>query len=321
MAYNTGKDCRNFELNLGRKTCPTGYHCCDPGVPTPTPQYSCAQICGRNTYFCGPRGIEPTPPAGKTCITVSVHENDTNNCSGSNQNCKCSVCIAIPSATPTPTPSKPPLISATPLPPTSTPIPVSVLPTVRACPACTRKGQGDANCDTVINDVDFALWLADFSQSAIGCKTTDFNSDSKVNLIDFEIWRNNRYVSTPTLPEAKPTITPIQEITSTPTAEPTIEPTVEPTSSPTPTPTTSNHAWTRCMGGYHTCDAFCGSRGQTCTNSCVRFGGCNANFPMGYIQAEAGNTCVDQGLCNQQIINSEQRCSWLFNANCCCGTP
>ena len=326
MAYLTGKDCRNFELNLGQKTCPARYHCCDPGVPTPTPQYSCAQICGGNTYFCGPRGIEPTPPAGKRCITVTVHENDTNNCSGPDQNCKCSVCIAIPTATPTPTPGEKPRVSATPTPshrPTSTPIPPSVLPTIPACSACTRKGQGDANCDAVINDADYTLWLADFSQSATGCKPTDFNSDSKVNLMDFEIWRNNRYVSTPTLPEAKPTITPMPNITSTPTEVPTSPPL--PTSTPTPRPTPSNSVWVKCLGDYFKCTDFCSSKGQICTDSCAGFSGCSGT-DIGYLQMDwDGNVdhklkCSGTGNCSNSIIQN-WHCSEDLPAFCCCGTP
>lgn len=100
LAYNTNQACRNGELDLGRKICPAGFHCCDPAVPTPTPQYSCKQICGGNSYFCGPRNMVATSSAGLKCTVVSVHENDTNNCSGSNINCKCSVCVSAPTPTP-----------------------------------------------------------------------------------------------------------------------------------------------------------------------------------------------------------------------------
>jgi len=53
---------------------------------------------------------------------------------------------------------------------------------------CTRKGEGDANCDGVINILDFETWRREF----LGIDTTtkaDFDSSGGVTILDFEIWR------------------------------------------------------------------------------------------------------------------------------------
>ncbi|MCX6730522.1 MAG: dockerin type I domain-containing protein [Candidatus Roizmanbacteria bacterium] len=57
--------------------------------------------------------------------------------------------------------------------------------------------KGDANCDQVVNSLDFDIFKAqlqsygnsiivDFNPKA----NSDFNSDKKVSVLDFEIWRN-----------------------------------------------------------------------------------------------------------------------------------
>jgi len=64
--------------------------------------------------------------------------------------------------------------------PISTPIPTVIL--------CARKGEGDANCDGVINILDFEIWRREF----LGIDTTtksDFDSSGGVTILDFEIWR------------------------------------------------------------------------------------------------------------------------------------
>jgi len=68
--------------------------------------------------------------------------------------------------------------------PTSTVSPVS----------CTLLSQGDANCDRIINEVDFAEFKKKMNNLPLSRNSiVDFNNDTKVDLLDFEIWRNNAY--------------------------------------------------------------------------------------------------------------------------------
>ena len=70
--------------------------------------------------------------------------------------------------------------------------PIIVSPTTVISPtqgACTKKAQGDANCDGVISLLDFEAWRSEFVGGAT-TKTADFNNDTIVNLLDYEIWRN-----------------------------------------------------------------------------------------------------------------------------------
>jgi len=53
---------------------------------------------------------------------------------------------------------------------------------------CARKGEGDANCDGVINIFDFEIWRREF----LGIDTTtkaDFDNVGGVSILDFETWR------------------------------------------------------------------------------------------------------------------------------------
>lgn len=55
---------------------------------------------------------------------------------------------------------------------------------------CPKKPQGDTNCDDVINETDYNIWVQEYT----GQETTqnaDFNRDGRVDLIDYEIWRRH----------------------------------------------------------------------------------------------------------------------------------
>lgn len=81
------------------------------------------------------------------------------------------------SASPTRTPT---LIQATnPIHPTVSPTPILL---------CVKKSLGDANCDGLIDLIDFEIWRREFTGSAI-TRNADYNADGFVNLIDFEFWR------------------------------------------------------------------------------------------------------------------------------------
>jgi len=74
---------------------------------------------------------------------------------------------------------------------------VTITPTLTNTPPfCSKKSQGDANCDESIDENDYNVWKCEFlgggtCQNTSSQKKADFNSDNKVDLIDFEIWRRN----------------------------------------------------------------------------------------------------------------------------------
>lgn len=55
--------------------------------------------------------------------------------------------------------------------------------------ACPTKDRGDANCDGLIDLVDFRIWATEYS-TGVGT-SADFNGDGSVSFGDFSIWRDN----------------------------------------------------------------------------------------------------------------------------------
>ena len=84
-----------------------------------------------------------------------------------------------PQNSPTPSRTPTPVSATNTIQPTRTPTPISV---------CARKSQGDANCDGLIDLIDFEIWRREFIGSAT-TRNADINMDGLVNLIDFEFWR------------------------------------------------------------------------------------------------------------------------------------
>lgn len=82
--------------------------------------------------------------------------------------------VPSPSASPTPTPS----LSQS---PTSTPM-----------PGCPSKNKGDANCNNVIDLIDFEIWRKEFTGS-LQTKNADFNISGAVDIVDFELWRKGMF--------------------------------------------------------------------------------------------------------------------------------
>jgi len=65
---------------------------------------------------------------------------------------------------------------------------VSSSSTPSPTPACSLKSRGDADCNGIINILDFEVWRREF----LGIDTTtkaDFDSSGGVTILDFEIWR------------------------------------------------------------------------------------------------------------------------------------
>lgn len=78
-----------------------------------------------------------------------------------------------------PTPSGP-----TPTPPLS--------PSSTPSSSCAKKPQGDADCNGVIDLIDFEIWRKEFTGS-VWTKLADFDASGAVNLVDFEIWRKGYF--------------------------------------------------------------------------------------------------------------------------------
>lgn len=94
-------------------------------------------------------------------------------------------------------PSSTPTVSGpTPTTGALSPTPTVSGPTPTTSPTCGTKASGDANCDGVIDGIDYVMWLN--SQCNPGANQTcadvkaDFNGDGKVNDDDYQIWFNNR---------------------------------------------------------------------------------------------------------------------------------
>ncbi len=85
--------------------------------------------------------------------------------------------------------------------------PTKASTTCKSCPYGTVKS-GDANCDKIVDLVDFTIWKGEY----ISGKGTmaDFNCDGKVDLVDFSWWKTG-YLNITILP---------QPLTSTPAPPP-----------------------------------------------------------------------------------------------------
>lgn len=109
--------------------------------------------------------------------------------------------IEGPTLTPTLTPTQTPIPTATPTPtetlvPTATPtidplITPTVTPTPGACPVCELGARGDADCNEIINVIDFTIWKEERTGRA-STKSADFDCNGIVNLIDYMIWKDTR---------------------------------------------------------------------------------------------------------------------------------
>ncbi len=94
-----------------------------------------------------------------------------------------------PTRTPAPTTTGTP--TATPS-PTITPTP-TMTPTRTAVPgACELKPKGDANCDDIVDGLDFGVWLISSCARRCGDLRADFNRDRRIDERDYVVWRGNR---------------------------------------------------------------------------------------------------------------------------------
>ncbi len=102
-----------------------------------------------------------------------------------------------PSHTPTPTDTPVPTATQTPSPttiPTTTPTIVQTTVTPEPTPGdtCPMRGEGDADCNGVIEMNDFTCWKDFYIGKTIneerGCQYTDFDQFGGTNLLDYAIW-------------------------------------------------------------------------------------------------------------------------------------
>lgn len=101
----------------------------------------------------------------------------------------------IPTRSPTVPSNTPAQISNTPPPPPTT-ITESITPDSPTITmgVCEKFEFGDANCDNIIDLMDFSCWQSEYiyKERAKGCtREADFNSQEGVNMFDFEIWQSS----------------------------------------------------------------------------------------------------------------------------------
>ncbi|MDA1316980.1 MAG: hypothetical protein O3B87_03055, partial [bacterium] len=93
-----------------------------------------------------------------------------------------------PTNTPTPTPQP----TNTPVPPTATFTPIPLTGTFTPTPAyCSRRVEGDANCDDRIDNADKICWKAQYTNTnerVRTCISSDFNGDGLVTILDYSMW-------------------------------------------------------------------------------------------------------------------------------------
>ncbi|MFW5703670.1 MAG: hypothetical protein ACOCXQ_02445 [Patescibacteria group bacterium] len=114
--------------------------------------------------------------------------------------------VTISGGTPTDEPAEPTDVPPTDIPPTDVP-PTDIPPTDEPAeptdvpptdePAeptstpddCPRNGEGDANCDEIVDSIDYVIWRKVYLEEPVNDSyDPDYNDDSEVNLLDNQIW-------------------------------------------------------------------------------------------------------------------------------------
>ena len=65
-------------------------------------------------------------------------------------------------------------------------------PTPTAAPICPHKSIGDADCNDIIDIVDFEIWRREYS-SLRYTGLADFDKNGNITAVDYEIWRKTFY--------------------------------------------------------------------------------------------------------------------------------
>ena len=77
---------------------------------------------------------------------------------------------------------------------TPTKTPTGTNPTATTTPGCSKRTNGDANCDGAVNLSDFEIYRREFT-GITNTKTADFDGSGAVNIVDFEIFRRGYLAS------------------------------------------------------------------------------------------------------------------------------
>ncbi len=148
-------------------------------------QQACGDLYGSSSDICNQTAkafqateVDQQPTTsqdGAICISVTPRQ---------------ATCAGAPTATPTPTSSVTIILT-----PTLTKVPSPTLTsaiTPSPTTGCLSKSAGDADCNGVVDLVDFEIWRKEFTQT-LTTKNGDFNANGVVDIVDFEIWRKGRF--------------------------------------------------------------------------------------------------------------------------------
>lgn len=175
-------------VQCGTTTCPTEvgecYEKCDPTntpVPSPTPGIP---ACGTGLY-CWDRVYQQCNNGSSICLATTQGETYESCCCPSGQTKIGASPNAYCSGWTVTTPS-----------PSTTPPAISITPPS----GCSKKSQGDANCDGIIDSADYRLWRKQFdlmvpptpmeNNANFLCKEGN-SSTYFIDMVDFEIWRRH----------------------------------------------------------------------------------------------------------------------------------
>lgn len=88
---------------------------------------------------------------------------------------------------------------------------ITNIPVPTTSSTCPLQPKGDADCNQVINDIDYERWRTAFKgQPLQGLNVNpDFDNNQRYDLLDFEIWRMNRFKSGVVIPTVMPTCVPL----------------------------------------------------------------------------------------------------------------
>lgn len=212
--------CRRDTDCAAGETCSSINQCTSPTVSTPTPTPFIPTVTPRTS-------VSTPTPTSQFCaqIMTSARNTSTRECQVFSTSClpagwiadsSCSSTASTPTSIPTSgtycrtnldcNPSSTCVNNACTV-SVSTPTPT---------PGCVLNSSGDANCDGVIDLLDFNIWRTEFLGLSASSPTSptitppqaDFNKDGAVNILDFNIWRDSflNLVPTSTVPSPTGTI-------------------------------------------------------------------------------------------------------------------
>ena len=166
------------------QACPVGKDCYQPPSDCP-PGKVCTLAIPR--AYCAPTVCSPACSAGYTC-------KNTNQCP---PGAYCAMALLSPVCVPNPVVCSPACAAGQTClsSPAQSPHCVGNTPVPTAAVLCSKRPQGDANCDNIIDqkDIDVFIGVMRGNGYLTTAYSADFNNDSKVNMVDYEILRKTLY--------------------------------------------------------------------------------------------------------------------------------